>query len=310
MPFATPPLFSTPNWHDPRTWPIPVWLWIGAFVLDLGKTAYEKSQRAKKESWPTVSGHIETAAVEKAQRTWSNSTAGYYDAVFGYIYSLDGVTYTGSYRHKFGSTQKAGEYVRDMQGRAIDVSYDPAKSSKSTLLAKAIEAVQAMRPPAPEMPEDIGVPAWSKPLLLPLAVVATLGLSMSVWVHLAAWEGQKAVPEWAFFLLHLGIFVVWLPAFFILKARSNGNVSDLWNSVTGSGNEWLSALYRAVLLYAVLIEVITMFHPGKRHSPELDPGGALGFSTIWIIFYFVGAATLFTAASGPRSRTASERAQS
>lgn len=63
------------------------------------------------------------------------------------------------------------------------------------------------------------MPGWAKPLLWPFVVLSAVGLGLSLWVHLGAVAGRRVAPEAFFWMLHMGIFVVWIPAVLVDRKR-------------------------------------------------------------------------------------------
>jgi hypothetical protein len=101
--------------------------------------------------WSIADGRIESVEVTKP--TFSFTTKrGYYVAELGYSYSIAGTAFSGHYRRDFPTEREADEFVRDLQGKAVVVHYDPNKPSSSMLLEPDIEAVLQNRVPAPSMP--------------------------------------------------------------------------------------------------------------------------------------------------------------
>jgi hypothetical protein len=129
-------------------WSFPAWRWL---------------RRKRAAGWPVADGRIES--VEVGKPTFSFTTKrGYYVAELGYSYSIAGTTNSGHYRREFPTEREAGEFVRDLQGKAVVVRYNPNNPSSSMLLELDIEAVLQNRAPAPIDAYPLGsVPNWLRP---------------------------------------------------------------------------------------------------------------------------------------------------
>ena len=91
----------------------------------------------------------------------------------------------------------------------MPVQYNPNKPSQSLLSESSIESLLQTRAPKPQSESPTSAdsgPDWVKPLL---------------WFAVGAVMGRR---EALFWILHMGIFVVWIPAVFVAKARV-GNVN-------------------------------------------------------------------------------------
>ena len=81
---------------------------------------------------------------------------------------------------------------------------------------------------------------WIKPFLGAFIWAAAVGLVVSLWVHVGAVMGRKVAPAAFFWILHIGIFIVWFPA--VLVAQSvvgNVNRRDFWKVVLKGSPEWM-----------------------------------------------------------------------
>ncbi len=73
-------------------------------------------------------------------------------------------------------------------------------------------------------PAANSVPDWIRPFLWFFVCLSAIGLFLSLWVHLGAVMGRLVAPEAFFWMLHIGIFIVWLPT--VLVAQR------LWGTLT------------------------------------------------------------------------------
>src|SRR5260370_18094520 len=146
------------RWTDPATWPWMFYVWL-AFIFAGGSFRVWRWLRRKRAAgWPVADGRIESVDVSKP--TFSFTTKrGYYVAELGYSYSIAGTTNSGHYRREFPTEREADEFVRDLQGKAVVVRYNPNKPSSSLLLQPDIEAFL----PNPAPPPPVSHPLASLP---------------------------------------------------------------------------------------------------------------------------------------------------
>src|ERR1019366_1901094 len=109
-------------------------------------------------------------------------------ATVAYYYSVEGRDYSGQYCREFGGEEEALEFVRELQGISVMVSYDPRNATKSMLTEDAVTALLSMRSPVSEESKlqspVSNVSGWVKPLLWPFITLSAVGLFVSLWIHL------------------------------------------------------------------------------------------------------------------------------
>ena len=249
------------RWADPRTWPWIVYVWLALIAVGWLKPLWRWFQRNRANGWPSAAGQIESVSVSQSKRSFfSTSRRGSsptYVAELGYSYSLAGSVYAGRFKREFGTEAEAWEFLRDLKGKPVSVQYNPNKPSTSTLIESSIESLLRTRMPAP-VPDALTyaaanpVPPWLAPLLWVFIALAAVGLVVSLWVHLGAVMGRRVAPEAFFWILHVGIFVVWIPAVFVAKARvGNMNRKDFWKVVLQGSPDWMRYMVYGFLGYAV-----------------------------------------------------------
>jgi hypothetical protein len=267
-------------------------------------------QRQRAQGWPTAPGKINQARVEAKSASFFSTisrrdTSGY-NAQISYSYVMGGDTYEGSWKKEFGDESEALEFVRGLFGQPVMVSYNPGRASDSTLQEAAIKKLQEARPASPlsagARAHERDVPAWVKPLLWPFVMLSAVGLGLSLWVHFGAVAGRKVAPESFFWMLHVGIFVVWFPAVFVANRRvGNQNRKDFWNAVFRGSPPWFKYTVYAFLGYAV-VNFLLFFSQAPR---ETNPSGETpvivwrGFSGHWMAFYSAALAILYSAVRSP-----------
>jgi hypothetical protein len=157
-------------------------------------------------------------------------------------------------------------------------------------------------------------------------IIAITGFCLSLSVHLATFVGVDPQQSFPFvWLLHIGIFIVWLPAILIANRRTKGAPrSDQWRTIFRGAPWWIAALIGPVFLYAFFNFFFTIFVLLGGHSPTVRNGAyalsdhgrvvrtisehdyhryrayeARLFSGHWMLFYLAATAMLY-----PRSEEA------
>lgn len=300
--------FGTPfRWTDPSTWPWFLYVWLAVFLAGWLKPLWPWIQRRRASSWPTTSGQIESVTVSEAKRSFfSTSPRGsspLYFAQLGYSYSIEGKVEAGIHKREFGTEWEASEFVRELKGKPVLVHYNPNKPSKSALSETSIESLLQTRPPNPnaEMFTSLAldsVPDWLRPFLWFFTVLSAVGLVLSLWVHLGAVTGRRVAHEEYFWILHVGIFVVWFPAVFVANKRvGNMNRKDFWKAALKGSPDWMRYMVYGFLGYAVVNFAFFIFQaPTGGGGANPPPIVWRGFSGHWMAFYSAAMAILYSAA--------------
>jgi hypothetical protein len=287
---------QTMRWTDPRTWPWFFYFWLLLMLAGWAKPVWQWLQRKRAQDWPTTEGHIESADVNKAGGFGLRKRSGQYVAELGYSYSVAGERHGQLYKRDFSTEPEAWEFVRDLKDKQIAVQYNPSKPSKSILSNPDIEKLLQTRAPQLFPAEDTSkgsVPEWLRPLLWIFAGLSAIGLILSLLVNIAALTGRHVAPY--FWILHVGIFVVWFPAVFIAQRRvGNVNRKDFWKVVLKGSPEWMRYMVHGFLAYSFLdFAWFLGIRPGRNASgPAAD---WLWFSHIWMVFYSAAFAILYSA---------------
>jgi hypothetical protein len=211
------------RWIDPTTWPWTVDVWLAFILAGWAAPLWRWLQRRKASGWPAAEGRIESVEITKPNFSFTTKR-GNYVAQLGYSYSIAGSTYSGQYKRQFPTGREAEEFVRDLQGKPVAVHYNPNNPSSSALLESDIEVLLRNRAPKPTAGAPSAansVPDWTRPFLWFFVWFSAIGLVVSLWVHVGAVMGRPVSPF--FSVLHVGIFVVWIPAVFVAQ-RLVGNV--------------------------------------------------------------------------------------
>jgi len=137
--------------------------------------------------------------------------------------------------------------------------------------------------------------------LFPFMVLAATGLLLSICVHLAALFGIPLPGGNAVFGLHVGIFVVWLPAILVAARISRfSNRKDFWKTALSRCPAWMRRSLYVLFAYAILnfvLFIATGTHgdtSGAASSSEVR-----GFSGHWMVFYGAAFAILYSAIRAP-----------
>ena len=137
----------------------------------------------------------------------------------------------------------------------------------------------------------------SSPMLRPLMWFAVAGFCASVVVHVLALVGVNSPLGSATWLLHIGIFVVWLPTVLVAQRLSkNVKQADLWKAVLRGCPRWVRTGVSVIVGYAIINFVLFLNQTtayAKNKTPDVVE--YRGFSGHWMAFYFIGAAVLYSA---------------
>ena len=303
-------LFDAPfRLTQPNTWPWIVYVWLAFLLLGWLKPLWTWLQREQAKSWPTASGRIDSATIGEPKRflglTLQSNRSRTYDAVLTYSYNLSGLALQGEYRRRFASEQEANEFLRDLAGQPVTVQYHPNKLARSMLLESTVETLLRNRPPSSEPSFTLDtLPAWLKPFVGFFAFLSLVGLILSLWVHIGALLGRRVAPEYFFWGLHLGIFVVFFPAIFVAQKRvGTTNRRDFWKVVTKGSPDGLRYLLYFFFAYAFINFFIFFLQAPTGKQPDQTPAIVWrGFSGHWMVFYCASFAILSSALRASRHR--------
>jgi hypothetical protein len=134
-------------------------------------------------------------------------------------------------------------------------------------------------------------------LLYPFIALSALGFILSVLAHIASWLGLH-VPE-ASFVLHIGIFVVWIPTVLIANSLAkNHDRKDYWKVVWRGAPKWAQYLMYGIFYYA-MFNFVLFFLPifGVINVPDQDMSvSEMKFASgHWMVFYSAALLTLYSA---------------
>jgi hypothetical protein len=187
------------------------------------------------------------------------------------------------------------------------VQYNSNHPARSVLLEATVETLLRNRPPLPDSglagSWKESLPNWLKPLVGFFAFLALIGFLLSIWVHVGALFGRIVAPEYFFWGLHAGIFVVFFPAILVAQKRvGSANRKDFWKAVTKGSPEGLRYLLYLFLAYASLIFFVSFFQTPPGTVPKVQNPAIQwrDFSAIWMVFYFASFVILSSALRSSR----------
>jgi hypothetical protein len=137
------------------------------------------------------------------------------------------------------------------------------------------------------------LPSWLVQVLPLFSVLAIVGFVLSVWVNVGAITSRWTAPSY-FWVLHVGIFVVFFPAVFVAQKRvGNTNRKDLWKIVLKGAPDWMKYFLYAVFAYAFATGIPSWIRAGQQpHAHGATRASGIddwtGFSATWMVFYWTG----------------------
>jgi len=121
----------------------------------------------------------------------------------------------------------------------------------------------------------------------PFLIFSAAGLVLSVISHICALRGVAGPLGDLTWLLHIGIFIVWLPAILAVQ-RLSGNVPrrDLWQAALRGCPGWMRYGMYGLFGYAMINFLIFAQAAGKHQGTgPMPPDVVRGFSGHWMVFY-------------------------
>jgi len=287
------------NWKDPSSWPWFIYAWAAFALAGTVKPIWGWFQRERAVSWPATDGRIDSTSFSIPSFSLFGKRV-HYIAELSYSYSVGGNLHSGRYSREIPTEVEAEEFIRDLQHKPLIVHYDPRKASRSIVLEPDIEGLIQQRAPAQSklLSQSVdNLPLWATPFLPVLLTLSGVGLILSLWIHLGAVRGQRLAPEFFFWGLHLGIFLVWFPAILIAqKLIGNINRRDLWKVLLKDCPSWLRYMVYGFMGYAV-VNFLLFVGAEKTVGAGSNPPANVwrGFSGHWMAFYSAAAAIFYSA---------------
>ena len=143
-------------------------------------------------------------------------------------------------------------------------------------------------------------------VLTPFLILSVIGLELSLVSHTFALLGLPQPLGATAWGLHVGIFVVWVPAV-IVSSRLVGDFKrkDFWKAALRGCPDWMRWLTFAFFGYAFINFLLFIAVAPPRGAggggPNAPPQVFRGFSGHWMAFYSAAAAILYSAIVVSRS---------
>ena len=266
--------------------------------------AWSVYARRRLEQWPAVQGTIEEAWAESGRGNRSTETCG---VRIKYTYAYEGATYAGEYRQPFNDEDAAHEFAFGLKGRNVLVHVDPEKPKRSGLLARDVASVVSERgavpegalPPAPPLKVSPG----RKLLAVPFAAIALAGFVAAVAINVAGWMGKIIFPSFMFATMHIGVFIVFLPAILLGARRRKGYSLNSGLQVGAQWPTWAKRFALIVFVYAIANFGFFLVQAGnqKKHGP-ITALMWRGFSGHWMVFYLFSLGLLYAVITAPSDK--------
>jgi len=140
------------------------------------------------------------------------------------------------------------------------------------------------------------MPDWLRPFATFFSALAGIGLVLSVASHLAAVLGIPGPLGDSTWLLHVGIFVVWVPAVLVARyATADFPNKDFWKAALRACPPWMRYVVYVCFVYALLnFAYFITTVPKQGGSGPMDPAQVRGFSGHWMAFYAAAMALLYS----------------
>jgi hypothetical protein len=130
-------------------------------------------------------------------------------------------------------------------------------------------------------------------LLIPFMYIAFAGFVASLIAHIAGYMGVEKPFGFDPWPLHMGIFIVWLPAVLAAQRLSREfPQKDMWKATLRGCPPWMRKALNVLFGYALLSFVLFM---ALEAASGDEASTVRGFSGHWLIFYFAAYAILYSA---------------
>lgn len=135
-----------------------------------------------------------------------------------------------------------------------------------------------------------------RPMTRILFLFAALGFILSAISHAASFFNSTGPLGTAAPILHIGIFVVWIPTIFVTRKLTKDVPSrDWWKAALRGCPTWMkygtfSAFGYALLNFAIFLALA----PAEPTSQGMSPIDVRGFSGHWMAFYAVACSVLYS----------------
>jgi hypothetical protein len=248
-----------------------------AAVLLLG--IWQRILQSRARSWPVAQAIIDSAQIQK----YSGKGGERWIARLDYSFQSPSGRRTGRYSRRFNYEDDAEDFVRDLQGKPLIVHYSP-RWPISIAMNEDVEMLLQTRPlqplAAPPSLPAAPVPLIKKIIAYLMMPVALAGFLLSLYIHIAAWLGRVPLDDSWMMWLHVGMFVPFFTAMFLLpqKPRRRQEEKDF--------RGLLGTAMIVILIYAIANFIIFMIYTASNHGHANRIWEWRGFSGHWMLFYF------------------------
>jgi len=133
-------------------------------------------------------------------------------------------------------------------------------------------------------------------------LIAAVGFVLSLTAHIASMSGKSIPSAMHVMSLHVGIFIVWLPAVLVVtKMTGSANRRDLWKIALSGCPIWMRRTVYALFGYTALNFLLFLMRTdNQRSGEEASPSVVWGFSGHWLLFYGIAFAVFYSAIHAPK----------
>jgi len=294
---------------DPRTWPWIFYLWLAFALVGFAKPVWRWFQRKRAETWPATQGRVESTEINATKGFRTSTSSNTSTASFEYIYEVAGAKHSGTYKRQFGTDEESDDFLRNLVGRDVRVQFNPEHPTDSFVLDSAIDSLLSSRPPSAASPLEIRrywnpLPVWLVRVSPLFEALAIIGFVVSALVNVGTLSSRWSPPNY-FWVLHVGIFLVFFPAVFVAQKRvGSTNRKDFWKVVLKDAPDWMKYFLYAVFAYVAAIGIPPWIRALQQTpgTPRTGSGDWTLFSATWMVFYWASFAILYAAMKQERLR--------
>jgi hypothetical protein len=134
------------------------------------------------------------------------------------------------------------------------------------------------------------------PYLQVFLTLSGIGFAVSLLINIASMMGRRIPPEGFLPILHIGVFVVWIPAVFLVKQKV-GYVRgpDVWEKALKGSPDWMRYLLWTVFCYGFISFLGFAVLHSMAGSTDADFSEWRLFSDVWLMFYAAAFALFYAA---------------
>jgi hypothetical protein len=128
------------------------------------------------------------------------------------------------------------------------------------------------------------------------ALISGLGFLASLVAHIAGYLGISEPFGFDPWPLHVGIFIVWLPAVIVAQRLSKDfPQKDMWKAALRGCPKWMRLGLYGLFAYAFASFAYFFLATMQGAGGDEDPEVVRGFSGHWLVFYYAAFAILYSA---------------